>query len=118
MQASDTRPEPEAYYQHHVFFCLNQRENGEGCCAQFQAQEAFNHCKKRIKDLGLAGPGKVRINKAGCLDRCSAGPVMVVYPQNVWYTYTDLSDVDEIIDRHLQQGDVVERLRTPAHLGR
>jgi (2Fe-2S) ferredoxin len=36
---------------------------------------------------------------------------MVVYPEAVWYTYVDQSDVDEIIDAHLQHGRVVERLK-------
>ena len=69
------------------------------------------YAKGRIKDLGLAGTGKVRINKAGCLDRCEEGPVLVVYPEAVWYTYVDRSDIDEIIDRHIVGGEIVERLR-------
>jgi (2Fe-2S) ferredoxin len=68
--------------------------------------------------LGLAGSGDVRVNKAGCLDRCSAGPVAVVYPEGVWYTYVDKADIDEIVESHLKNGQVVERLLTPAHLGR
>jgi len=107
-----------SYFQRHIFFCLNERASGEACCAQHNAQAAFEHCKKRVKALGLAGPGQVRVNKAGCLDRCSAGPVAVVYPEAVWYTYVDQADIDEIVERHLQGGEVVERLRTPAHLGR
>jgi len=53
----------------------------------------------------------VRINTAGCLDRCQEGPVLVVYPEGVWYTYIDQSDVDEIIKEHLVNGHIVERLR-------
>jgi (2Fe-2S) ferredoxin len=48
---------------------------------------------------------------AGCLDRCGEGPVLVVYPEAVWYTYVDQSDIDEIIDEHLVNGSVVERLK-------
>ena len=107
-----------SYFKRHIFFCLNQRHNGEACCAQHDAQAAFDHCKKRIKDLGLAGPGQVRVNKAGCLDRCSAGPVAVVYPEGVWYSYVDQADIDEIVEQHLQNGQVVERLLTPANAGR
>jgi (2Fe-2S) ferredoxin len=69
------------------------------------------YAKQRIKELGLAGKGKVRINKAGCLDRCDEGPVLVVYPDEVWYTYVDRADVDEIIKAHIVGGRVVERLR-------
>lgn len=100
-----------AYFKRHIFFCLNERKNGEASCAQHNAQAAFDHCKTRIKELGLAGPGQVRVNKAGCLDRCSGGPVAVVYPEGVWYTAVDTSDIDEIIDQHFVNGQVVERLR-------
>lgn len=107
-----------SYYARHIFFCLNQRDNGEACCAQHGPQAAFEHCKQRVKAEGLAGPGKVRVNKAGCLDRCAGGPVAVVYPDAVWYTFVDTHDVDEIVDSHLKQGQVVERLRLPADVGR
>ncbi len=100
----------QSHFQYHVFFCLNQRDNGEMCCAGKGAEAAFDYMKSRVKKLGLAGAGKVRINRAGCLDRCSEGPVMVVYPQAVWYTFVDNEDIDEIIESHLQQGKVVGRL--------
>ena len=107
-----------SYYKHHLFFCLNERTNGEACCASQGAQAAFDHCKTRVKAEDLAGPGGVRVNKAGCLDRCAAGPVAVVYPEAVWYTYVDQNDIDEIVESHLKNGQVVERLLTPVHLGR
>ncbi len=99
-----------SYYQHHVFFCLNQRENGEACCANLGAEAAFDHMKARIKQLNLSGKGLARINRAGCLDRCGEGPVLVIYPQAIWYTFVDNADIDEIIDNHLVNGKVVERL--------
>lgn len=107
-----------SYYERHIFFCLNQRANGEACCADHQAQQAFDHCKSRVKSLGLAGPGKVRVNKAGCLDRCAGGPIAVVYPEAVWYTFVDTADIEEIVTSHLRDGVVVERLRTPPDVGR
>ena len=112
---TDTTP---SYFQRHIFFCLNERANGEACCAQHNAQAAFDHCKQRVKALGLAGPGQVRVNKAGCLDRCSAGPVAVVYPEGTWYTYVDQADIDEIVESHLRDGRAVERLLTPPGAGR
>ena len=48
-----------SYYRHHIFFCLNQREGGEACCAQHDAKAAFDHCKAKVKAAGLAGPGGV-----------------------------------------------------------
>jgi (2Fe-2S) ferredoxin len=98
-----------SYYRHHIFFCLNQRENGEAACAQRGAQAAFDYCKASVKNAGLAGPGGVRVNKAGCLDRCAGGPVAVVYPE---------ADIDEIVQSHLVKGQPVERLRLPSDVGR
>ncbi len=98
------------FYKYHVFFCLNQRENGEACCADKGAEVAFDHMKARVKKLGLSGEGSVRINRSGCLDRCNLGPLMVIYPQAIWYTFVDNDDIDEIVESHLINGIVVERL--------
>ena len=102
-----------AWYRHHVFFCTNRREDGSPCCQDFDAQAARDYVKARVKALGLAGPGGVRVNTAGCLDRCAEGPVVVVYPEGVWYTYVDRRDLDEIVESHLKDGRPVERLRLP-----
>lgn len=99
-----------SYYRYHVFFCTNRREDG-GCCQNFDAQGSRDYAKARVKELGLAGPGGVRVNSAGCMDRCAEGPVIVVYPEGVWYTYVDRQDIDEIIEEHLQHGRVVARLQ-------
>jgi len=107
-----------SYFKHHIFFCLNQRENGEACCADHNAQAAFDHCKVAVKAAGLAGPGGVRVNKAGCMDRCAGGPVAVVYPEATWYTFVDQQDIDEIVQSHLKDGQVVERLLLPPSVGR
>lgn len=100
-----------SHYRYHVFFCTNLREDGSACCQRFQAQEMRDYAKKRSKELGIAGQGKVRINSAGCMDRCAEGPVLVVYPDAVWYSYLDKEDIDEIIEEHLVHGRIVERLR-------
>ncbi len=100
-----------SYYRYHVFFCTNQRADGSDCCERFGARALRDYAKQRSKELGLAGEGGVRINTAGCLDRCAEGPVIVVYPEAVWYTYLDESDIDEILTEHLQHGRIVERLR-------
>ena len=100
-----------SYYKHHVFFCVNQRTGGEVCCQARGAGDLRAYAKDRIKSLGMSGQGRVRINNAGCLDRCEEGPVIVVYPEEVWYTYVDREDIDEIISEHLVNGRIVERLR-------
>ena len=70
--------------------------------------------KERAKALGIHGPGDCRINNAGCLDRCEQGPVIVIYPEETWYTWIDNEDLDEIVDKHLAKGEIVERLLIPA----
>ena len=102
--------EPEQAYRHHVFCCTNQRppEHERGCCQARGGIGLRNHMKDRVKELGLEG---VRINAAGCLDRCEDGPAIVIYPEGVWYRAENKDDIEEIITRHLQGGEPVARLR-------
>lgn len=99
------------YFKHHVFFCTNQREDGAKCCGASGGQQMRDYAKKKIKALDLNGAGKCRINSAGCMDRCDEGPLLVIYPEEIWYTFIDEQDIDEIIERHLQHGQIVERLQ-------
>ncbi len=100
------------FFHKHVFFCTNQREDGEDCCGKHGAQELRNYVKDKVKELGIySNKNRIRINSAGCMDRCDDAPVLVVYPEGVWYTYRNESDLDEIIEEHLKNGRVVERLK-------
>lgn len=100
-----------AFYKVHIFCCTNERPPGHerGCCKEKGAEPLRNYMKARLKELGLDKEG-LRVNTAGCLDRCALGPVMVIYPEGVWYTYQNREDIDEIIFSHLQNGTHVERL--------
>ena len=102
-----------SYFSYHIFCCDNRREDSHtrGCCASKGSAELRDYLKDRVKALGLAGTGKVRVNKSGCLDRCELGAVIVVYPEEVWYHIDTKSDIDEIITSHLQGGTPIERLR-------
>jgi (2Fe-2S) ferredoxin len=101
-----------SYFDKHVFFCVNQRAAGESCCANAGAQKMRDYVKDKVKALKLDADGnRIRINSAGCLGRCEEGPVLVVYPEGVWYTYVDESDLDEIIEEHLKCGRPVARLK-------
>jgi (2Fe-2S) ferredoxin len=101
--------DPPLFYAKHVFCCTNRREAGHprGCCAEKNAEELRNYLKGRAKEAGLR---RIRVNAAGCLDRCELGPNMVIYPEGVWYTYKTKEDLDEILDTHLVKGGRVERL--------
>jgi len=99
-----------SYYRYHLFFCTNLREDGRACCGRHGAQKMRDYLKQRVKAQGLTGPGGVRVSTAGCMDRCDKGPVIVIYPEAVWYTFVDAEDIDEILEKHLLNGEVVERL--------
>lgn len=103
----------KSYYSRHVFFCQNQREDGQPCCGDYHAEQVRFEVKERLKSMGLHGKGQIRVNAAGCLGRCAEGPVLVVYPEGVWYSYVDREDIDEIVEQHLLGGKPVERLRLP-----
>jgi (2Fe-2S) ferredoxin len=127
-------PDENLYFQTHVFCCTNRRADGDkkGCCATKGGEQLRNYMKKRAKEMGLgaaavaSGPQsalnaeqlphkRVRINGAGCLDRCEWGPVIVIYPEGVWYSPKNESDIDEILRVHVQQGKRVERLMLSNH---
>lgn len=101
--------DPPLYYERHVFCCVNERPAGHkrGSCKVRGSEPLRNYMKVRAKELGL---DRVRINNAGCLDRCELGPTMVIYPEGVWYAYKTREDVDEILQKHLVEGGRVERL--------
>lgn len=102
--------DPALYYRAHVFCCTNEREPGHprGCCKERGADELRDYMKKKATGLGLGK--QVRVNNAGCLDRCELGPCLVIYPEGVWYSFTDKADIDEILQTHLVEGKRVERL--------
>ncbi len=97
------------YCRTHVFCCINQRDGSDprGCCHDRGGSELRNYMKLKAKKMGIEG---VRINASGCLDRCELGPTMVIYPEGVWYTYRTPEDVDEILERHIKDGERVGRL--------
>ncbi len=102
-----------AVYEHHVFVCLNERDPGDarGCCVERGAPDVHAWFKAVSKARGWKG--RIRVNKAGCLDQCEFGPTVVVYPEGVWYSPVTEDEVRRICDEHLEGGAVVEELRTP-----
>jgi len=99
------------HFKKHVFFCTNERADGKPCCNRFKSQAMRKYAKQKAKELGIHADGEIRINSAGCLGNCEQGPIVVIYPEAVWYTWVDQVDIDEIIETHLVHGKIVERLR-------
>jgi len=87
------------------------RQNGKQCCSQNGAKELYRYAKDRCRDSSMLGKGGIGVSESRCLGRCEHGPVVVVYPEDVWYQYIDEEDVDEIIESHLIGGKEVERLK-------
>ena len=104
-QASD----PALFYERHVFCCTNERMAGHprGCCKSRGSEKLRDYMKARAKELGLKG---VRVNTAGCLDRCELGPTMVIYPEGVWYSPKTTADIDLILEKHIRDGGRVGAL--------
>ena len=104
---SETDPPP--YYRAHVFVCCNRRPEGHrrGSCAAKGSEALKDYMKARAKELGIPG---IRVNQAGCLDRCEFGPAIVIYPEGIWYRAESREDVDEILQAHLVEGGRARRL--------
>lgn len=101
-------------FTHHIFVCGNRREPGHprGCCDNDGGGRLRAEFKAALERHGLAG--EVRANAAGCLDQCELGPVVVIYPQGIWYGGVQVEDVQRIVTRTLIGGEVLEDLRIPA----
>jgi (2Fe-2S) ferredoxin len=106
--------DPPLWFQAHVFVCCNRRPDGHrrGSCAARGSEALKDYMKARAKELGLKN---LRVNTAGCLDRCEFGPAIVIYPEGVWYRAETREDIDEILAAHLVQGGRARRLMLTEH---
>ena len=98
----------EGPFVRHVFVCV-----AGGVCPT-QGSEAVHAAMKDLAKT-LCAPGTVRVNKSGCLGQCGHGPVVCVYPDNVWYAGVGVADVADIVPEHLVGGTPVERLLFRGH---
>ncbi len=96
-------------YSKHVFICTNQKDPGKKCCGEATGMELVNTMKEELKERNLHL--KIRAQRAGCLDACAFGPAMVVYPEGVFYGGVTKDDIKEIVEEHLVNDRVVERLK-------
>ncbi len=95
-------------YDCHVFICANQKAEGKKCCGEDSGMEAVKFLREKIRTSGT--DRKIRIQRAGCLDVCSRGPALVVYPEGTFYHYHHQEDLSAIAEKHLLQGRQVEHL--------
>lgn len=100
---ADEKTYPPVPYERHVFVCIS----GKTCPTRGSAEIA-GRLKAKAKEAGITD--RIRVNKSGCLNQCDAGPMIVVYPENLWYAGVTLDDVDEIFTRTVLQGETIERL--------
>ena len=101
--AGNSQDDPPQFYDRHVFFCTNTRPDGHprGCCSGKGSVKLCDYMKARAKELGIKG---VRVNSAGCLDRCELGPTLVIYPEGVWYRCETREEVDRVLEAHVRDG--------------
>lgn len=83
-------------YDLHLFVCTNAREKPKTGCADFGAVDLHMALKQELKARNLSK--KIRVNKAGCLDMCNYGPVMVLYPEGKWFYNVKAEDLPKIIN--------------------
>lgn len=108
------RPDdPPLHFAAHIFVCCNRRPDGHprGSCAAKGSERLRDYMKARAKEIGLR---RVRVNAAGCLDRCEHGPCVVIYPEGVWYRIGSTEDVDAVLQEHVVEGGRLDRLRLAA----
>ena len=105
--------DPAPYFEAHLFVCTNRRPDGHkrGSCAGRGSEHLRDYMKARAKELGIPN---IRVNTAGCLDRCELGPCLVIYPEGVWYKITSTGDVDAVLQAHVVEGGRATGLMLPA----
>ncbi len=104
--------DPPPFFEAHLFVCTNRRPDGHrrGSCAARGSEQLRDYMKARAKELGI---GNIRVNSAGCLDRCERGPCLVIYPEGVWYRIDSTADVDAVLQQHLVEGGRATALMLP-----
>jgi (2Fe-2S) ferredoxin len=97
-------------YKHHVFVCTSGKQ-----CARAGADDVYAALKKGVKEAGLKGA--VRVNQAGCMNQCGHGPMVVVYPDDVWYADVNVTGARRIVHDHLRGARPVDGYRYEAPPG-
>ncbi len=97
--------------KYHVFICTSCRVNGtqKGYCCTKQSAEIVSRFLEEIEERDLSG--EVMVNNTGCFGICSRGPIMVVYPEGIWYGNLTPDDVEKIVEQHIENGEIVKELQ-------
>jgi len=96
--------------KHHIFICTSSRINGQqkGYCHSKDAVDLVAKFMEEVEERDLGG--EVFVTNTGCFGICEKGPIVVVYPDNVWYGSVTADDVEAIIEEHIEGGTPVARL--------
>lgn len=95
-------------FEHHIFVCTNHKGKGKHCCSEEKGLELVAKFREVLKEKGLRGD--VRAQRAGCLDACSDGPALVIYPEGTYYGNVKVKDVEHIVKKHIIDGKKVKKL--------
>lgn len=97
-------------YDKHIFICVNQRkpEAARKSCGEAHGLTLVDGIKKELASKGITG--KIRVQKAGCLDICDFGPTLVVYPQGTFYVNVQVDDIPELVQKEFVENQRLERL--------
>jgi len=112
-QLEKLAPVTQAPIKHHVFVC-----NGKSCAAvgsadvkaEFETVLMEKNLRQGKESKGRDPMGEIVLTDCGSVGFCSIGPAVLVYPEGIWYAQVQPEDVREIIEEHLEKGNVVERL--------
>lgn len=99
-----------SFYDPHIFACTNTRpaDHPRGSCGGRNAEALRQYMREKLKSAGL---NNARANMSGCLDQCENGPVLVIYPEGIWYRAATTADIDRIVEEHLVGGVIVSDLQ-------
>lgn len=97
--------------KYHIFICTSCRTNGkqQGFCYSKQSVDVVAAFMEEIEGRDLTG--EVMVNNTGCFGICDKGPIVVVYPEGIWYGNVTPDDVEEIVEKHIEGGEIVKRLQ-------
>ena len=95
-------------FRHHIFVCTQEKPEGVTSCPGNGAWQVLHGLEREVTSQGL--DSEVQLTTCGCLGLCDEGPIVIIYPEGVWYHFDSQADIDEILETHLKNGGRVERL--------